>query len=1368
MIIRDCFKISSKAFLKITSVLFCCVFIQSTFAQQSLDLRNPIINTGNSLEVGTQYKFSNVTTINNGIAVDALVTIIGSQACSLLSFDDNTSVLSTGISDFNPIIQLNDNEIINGSQDGAYIDFLFEFVLNSNNTVAVELDLEVYTYDIDGDGFDLREYVVISGFDTYTTSNPTNLEYFPVGRFEARTNETNEDINDNEAYVARAEFLSETSTFNYRAGILRDSGNGNTERLVGLAFQTIAISNPQTFDIDDDNDGVENSLDQCPGFDDNLDSDNDGIPDGCDFDSDGDGVDDNTEVTNGTDQNNPCDPTQSTGYTGFDGSNPVWRAADCDNDDVLNGEELDNGTDPYSISDDTDGDGINDDTEIANGTDQNNPCDPTQFTGYTGFDGSNPVWRAADCDNDDVLNGEELDNGTDPYSISDDTDGDGINDDTEIANGTDQNNPCDPTQSAGYTGYEGSNPIWRAADCDNDDVLNGEELDNGTDPYSISDDTDGDGINDDTEIANGTDQSNPCDPLQNPSYEEFDITNPVWQSADCDGDGINNITETNDSDNSTNPYCDGEYVSEGGTLVTSFGFNSSQFADGAPDGVFTSNFSSSADFLELSFNTVPSNSEICLVLGFNNISGEVVFNLNGALSTIINPNGSINFNPQTICIPVLEPGEQTLIITESGPGALRIDGSFYSSCIRRIDTDGDGINDAIEVANGTDQNNPCDPAQQAGYTGFNGGNPIWRAADCDNDGVLNGEEFDNGTDPYSISEDTDGDGVNDATEIANGTDQNNPCDPAQQAGYTGFNGGTPIWRAADCDNDGVLNGEEFDNGTDPYSISEDTDGDGVNDATEIANGTDQNNPCDPAQQAGYTGFNGGNPIWRAVDCDNDGVLNGEEFDNGTDPYSISEDTDGDGVNDATEIANGTDQNNPCDPAQQAGYTGFNGGNPIWRAVDCDNDGVLNGEEFDNGTDPYSISEDTDGDGIDNDTEIANNFDQNNPCDPAQQAGYTGFNGGNPIWRAADCDNDGVINGEEFDNGTDPYSISEDTDGDGIDNDTEIANNFDLNNPCDPFQKAGYNGFDGNNLIWRAADCDNDGVLNGEEFDNGTDPYSISEDTDGDGINDATEIANETDQNNPCDPAQQAGYTGFNGGNPIWRAADCDNDGVLNGEEFDNGTDPYSISEDTDGDGVNDATEIANGTDQNNPCDPAQQAGYTGFNGGNPIWRAADCDNDGVINGEEFDNGTDPYSEGIISDPLDSDGDGITNIQEELDGTNPNDACDSIGGSPPLDVNCNKPTIVSDLLVQKTNNGRFLIENIERFQDNTVKIYNRWGVLVFDAKGYNNSSIVFEGISNGRITLQQSEDLPSGVYFYVIQYSDNNKSESITGYLYINK
>ena len=33
---------------------------------------------------------------------------------------------------------------------------------------------------------------------------------------------------------------------------------------------------------DDDNDGVNNSEDVCPGFDDNSDSDGDGIPDGCD------------------------------------------------------------------------------------------------------------------------------------------------------------------------------------------------------------------------------------------------------------------------------------------------------------------------------------------------------------------------------------------------------------------------------------------------------------------------------------------------------------------------------------------------------------------------------------------------------------------------------------------------------------------------------------------------------------------------------------------------------------------------------------------------------------------------------------------------------------------------------------------------------------------------------------------------------------------------------------------------------------------------------------------------------------------------------------------------------------------------------
>ena len=81
------------------------------------------------------------------------------------------------------------------------------------------------------------------------------------------------------------------------------------------------------------------------------------------------------------------------------------------------------------------------------------------------------------------------------------------------------------------------------------------------------------------------------------------------------------------------------------------------------------------------------------------------------------------------------------------------------------DTDGDGIIDLDEVANSTDENNPCDPIQTAGYTGYNVSNAIWQAADCDGDGVSNGNEVTNGTDPYQ-NVDTDGEGIPEDSEIA--------------------------------------------------------------------------------------------------------------------------------------------------------------------------------------------------------------------------------------------------------------------------------------------------------------------------------------------------------------------------------------------------------------------------------------------------------------------------------------------------------------------------------------------------------------------------------------------------------------------------
>lgn len=66
-----------------------------------------------------------------------------------------------------------------------------------------------------------------------------------------------------------------------------------------------------------------------------------------------------------------------------------------------------------------------------------------------------------------------------------------------------------------------------------------------------------------------------------------------------------------------------------------------------------------------------------------------------------------------------------------------------------------------------------------------------------------------------------------------------------------------------------------------------------------------------------------------------------------------------------------------------------------------------------------------------------------------------------------------------------------------------------------------------------------------------------------------------------------------------------------------------------------------------------------------------------------------------------------------------------------------------------NDGRneeFLIERIENYPDNTVEIYNRWGVLVFEVSGYDNDSKVFVGLSEGRVTVNKADALPNGTYF----------------------
>jgi len=85
------------------------------------------------------------------------------------------------------------------------------------------------------------------------------------------------------------------------------------------------------------------------------------------------------------------------------------------------------------------------------------------------------------------------------------------------------------------------------------------------------------------------------------------------------------------------------------------------------------------------------------------------------------------------------------------------------------------------------------------------------------------------------------------------------------------------------------------------------------------------------------------------------------------------------------------------------------------------------------------------------------------------------------------------------------------------------------------------------------------------------------------------------------------------------------------------------------------------------------------------------------------------------------------------------------------------------------NARFFIRGIECYPNNTVEIYNRWGVLVYSIDQYDNNDRVFVGYSNGRSTIKQTEGLPVGTYFYILKYQDSSKTpHEQSGYLYINK
>ena len=83
-----------------------------------------------------------------------------------------------------------------------------------------------------------------------------------------------------------------------------------------------------------------------------------------------------------------------------------------------------------------------------------------------------------------------------------------------------------------------------------------------------------------------------------------------------------------------------------------------------------------------------------------------------------------------------------------------------------------------------------------------------------------------------------------------------------------------------------------------------------------------------------------------------------------------------------------------------------------------------------------------------------------------------------------------------------------------------------------------------------------------------------------------------------------------------------------------------------------------------------------------------------------------------------------------------------------------------------HNDGFSIKGIEDYPKNRLKIFNRWGVLVYEKEGYTNSE-PFKGYSNGRSTIERGKKLPQGTYYYILEYENShNQTQTKSGWLYL--
>jgi len=320
-----------------------------------------------------------------------------------------------------------------------------------------------------------------------------------------------------------------------------------------------------------------------------------------------------------------------------------------------------------------------------------------------------------------------------------------------------------------------------------------------------------------------------------------------------------------------------------------------------------------------------------------------------------------------------------------------------------------------------------------------------------------------------------------------------------------------------------------------------------------------------------------------------------------------------------------------------------------------------------------------------------------------------------------------------------------------------------------------------------VDSDGDGILDNFEdlnLDGDNDPSTDPTDTDGDGIPDYLDI--DSDDDGIPDNVEAQTVADYLAPSLI----DANNNGL--DDVYETNGNFGLIPVDTDGDGIPDYVD----TDSDNDNVPDAVEGHDKNHDGLPeLWLlGSDKDNDGLDDGFEGERVIDVDVNGDMDDPNvdlpdtdsdgipdfrdpDDDGDGIATRDEDLngDGNYANDDSDSNGIPNYLDPDLGESNVEDIKVVNViTPNGDGIhdvltINGLENYPSNTLKIYNRWGVMVFQTKAYNTVGNVFDGTSQGRVTVDSDRKLPAGTYFYVLDYGNQiGNIKQSTGYIYLNR